>query len=299
MQALEFYSQISLTDLSIPAFQRNLFINQGVAYVQQAQQAAEVFDLADILSTEALKFFNYARDLDCEIQKQDQEKTSEFMCLPNHLIEGWIHQAVEIRQAHDRKKEERKVVQWLEKGPQGSLTSGSNAISILQGALAQVQKSLRFLFVYDPSYGSLDVTTFKDLQTEVIRRAELFIPAVLQEQRELFSQRETASSRCQQQPWDQVIPLFDRGYRAIQSVQQDLGKFPKENLQALAKQEQAVQDWHDALQLLLHPPHPQPQKEPSENRPSEDIHETLRLIQEMHQEDQPLQETKNEEWHTW
>lgn len=121
-------------------------------------------------------------------------------------------------------------------------------------------------------------------QEAVLLRAASFIPAVLKEQNINYHDANHQKTSCQQSPWDQVIPLFDHGLQAAKKGA------------VAAQQEQTLQDWQQAYNLLLSPP--QLNQSSGASAPK-NYAETFRLIQEMYLEDQPKQPQETGEMHTW
>jgi tetratricopeptide (TPR) repeat protein len=130
------------------------------------------------------------------------------------------------------------------------------------------------------------------MQKETIIAANAFLPAVLAEEKKLFDSKNPKVQRCQKQPWDQVLPLFDKGYQSALAASQGI-----EPQQMLLEQSKTLFYWKEALQILSQPPRPQSINLPEQA--SSNINEILRRIQEMQAQDQPVQEPSYQELHSW
>jgi hypothetical protein len=172
--------------------------------------------------------------------------------------------------------------------------------AILKQAVAQADRTLQLFFLWELMPGKTQGQPMiqeivKDAQQQTLAWGPRFIQTVLTEQKVSFQQ-----ANCQQFPWDQVIPLFEKGYHKAQQVNQQLALAPVDHLQLLVNQGQAIQEWQQALHLLLQPPQPQ-QINSSSTTPqaSENLNETFRLIQEMYLEDQSDPQPAAQELHSW
>lgn len=171
---------------------------------------------------------------------------------------------------------------------------------ILKQAIAQAERTLQLFFLWElmleKSQEQLGIQEIvKDAQQQTLTWGPRFIQTVLTEQKASFQQ-----ANCQQFPWEQVIPLFEKGYHKAQQVDQQLASLPIDHLRLLANQGEAIQNWQQALHLLLQPPRPQ-QTNASSTTPkaSEKLNETFRLIQEMYLEDQSEPQPAPQELHSW
>lgn len=195
-----------------------------------------------------------------------------------------------------------------------SLDTASDPTIVLAEILEQANRALQLTFLRDlmeensqPLTGTESI--LKSQQTDTLKRAALFIPAVLKAQKESYEQVLPSDSRCQESPWDQIIPLFDHGYRAAQAAEKKLLEEKIDFQTVLADQKQTVKDWQQALDLLLHPPQQGAQGKsgaggtgpsPSTSATSKDLNETFRLIQEMYMQDQAQpNQGPQKEMHAW
>ncbi len=170
----------------------------------------------------------------------------------------------------------------------------ATAIETLQFALKQAQYMLQLLLLSEIIVAEEEekgevVIILNRQQTEMFSQVNPFIPRVLKEQK--------SQGGCQHLPWNQVIPLYDRGYRAAKTVKKELSQTPLDFPRLLANQQETIKEWQHALQLLLHPP--SSLEAPSSSSPQKDVTETFRLIQEMYLEDQSQPQPAVKEWHAW
>ncbi len=172
-------------------------------------------------------------------------------------------------------------------------SKASTPVAILNDALGQASRTLQLFslkdFMQAKSHQQEDLHEILTQQLQAALEKSLpFIPVVLEEQKKLYHQTGNPNARCQESPWDQVIPFFDRGYQMAKKAAAQFSPL---------KWEQTVQDWQQALNLLINPP--QPNLQPEKSSSSQNLSQTLGLIQEMYLQDQaqPVQEQK--ELHSW
>jgi Ca-activated chloride channel family protein len=118
--------------------------------------------------------------------------------------------------------------------------------SILQGAIEDQREALtlnrlRLTQGADEKDDSALLKMTQESQSQVFETAKPFLNAVGFEENKAF-QTEGGKDRCQAQPWNEVLPLFEEGVRAINRP--DL---------ALSNQETALEKWEEALEKLKHP----------------------------------------------
>jgi len=130
---------------------------------------------------------------------------------------------------------------------------------------------------------------------QTIAQADRLIPAILKKQDVDFHQNSKENSACQATPWDQAVPLFARGYQAAQKSGEQLGQLSSANKpMIIALVEQTLQDWRQALKLILNPP-----KNDQSSPANQKFAETARNIQEMYLQDQAKPEEAVMELHSW
>lgn len=168
---------------------------------------------------------------------------------------------------------------------------------ILQQALDQANRTLELSFLAEAISGDNTAqiyTILKSQQTSILTQIAPFIPTVLKEQYERFHQDQDANAHCQQTPWDQVIPLYDKGFRLAQNVEKQHQQTVLDFQTLIAAQIQTIKEWEQALDLILHPP-----QQGSGASTSQKWTNTFRQLQEMYLEDQSKPEQATKELHSW
>ncbi|WP_042281859.1 hypothetical protein [Candidatus Protochlamydia sp. R18] len=150
----------------------------------------------------------------------------------------------------------------------------------------------------------------KDVQVkqhQVIQQSLSFIPNALKEEKMNFNTGDSKIA-CQKHPWEQVIPLFENGLLAAKQTEIWMKSFPLQFFAILNEQQKIIINWQQALKLLENSPSfseqsPNPNPDPSHSnskpKTSQDIQETLRLLQEMQSNDQPQKSQSSKERHSW
>lgn len=169
--------------------------------------------------------------------------------------------------------------------------------SIMQRILEQANRLLQLSFLA----GGMPETShsetshiLKNLQQNMLTQALFFIPAVLKEEDKRYHQTTDKEVRCQQIPWDQVIPLFDQGFRLAQQTEKQFHISSIDYQTIINGEIQTIKDWQQALNLILNPP-----KQEANSSNSQKWTETYRQIQEMYLEDQSEPEQTSKELHSW
>lgn len=376
IEALEFFQKINPSDLSLPYFGGNLFLNEGISYLQFAQKASP--DLQVIFIEQSLKAFDQAHRLECLVQKEETASSCQFSL----LLDQWIKNA--HQQLHSVYQQ--KYQDWKENRDKNSTTSQNNQdlqqalidyellllqetltidaleklipqfaalkvekeqtasleqikinlqksleelkankpaqarffllagfspihslintkdatpITILRQALDQAQRTLQMVLISktipeNASHPAQVRAILQNQQRNILSQASSFIPSVLTAQSIDYNQTKAEKTSCQQSPWDQVIPLFDRGYRSAQSADKEFNQSAFNSEVIISNQEQTIQDWQQALKILLSPPQPSPTSSTSQK-----LTDTFGLIQEMYLQDQAQPEQKIEDMHSW
>jgi len=225
------------------------FLNRAVqtalawAYVHQAHASEDLQDRVYYYK-EALHTIKKAQDANCKLT--GCESANELVSM-RRLVKQRVSESLQEQGVIVVKSE----VEGDPKSPQEAL----------QGTIDRQKEALRV--------NRLSERKDVEAQLHVIRSAEKFIPLVL------VQQRETYETKCQNIPWNQVIPLFDQGYQqAIQAFKQG----------SIMHQEKALESWKRALAFL---------EEPHRSSPTEieDV-EAIRVLQEMEEADRlPIKET--------
>lgn len=141
---------------------------------------------------------------------------------------------------------------------------------------------------------------WREEQEYVLQTSRQFLPAVLELQVKKY--QGDGEFRCQARPWDEVLPLFQKGWEEAKAANDLLQT--KELEKALVHEGRALVAWQEALALLKKPvkdhsspcqgsakqPKPQEKAAPEENeaqvKPKEDMQDILRVLQELNQDDQ-------------
>lgn len=168
---------------------------------------------------------------------------------------------------------------------------------LLQQAIDQTQRTLQLALLTEamPKEASNQVqAVLKKQQKRLFAQVAPFVPAVLQDQDIRFHQTKDLNSRCQQTPWDQVIPLYDQGFRLAQNVEQTFQQNSMNFSIIIPAKMQVIQDWKQALDLILHPP----QEQGAASTPQKWA-ETFRQIQEMYLQDQAQPQQESKELNSW
>lgn len=147
-------------------------------------------------------------------------------------------------------------------------------------------------------------------QSRIIDKAEAFFPAVIDKQNIGFKQEKL----CQRGPWDEVVPLFNRGLLDATLANQLLKSKPSQQRVVIQLQERVLKAWKEALDKLQSSKQAEKKEEQQskeENKPQEegqaqpktepkpeeqkslkpiqpggsDLNDVLRLLQEMENDD--------------
>jgi tetratricopeptide (TPR) repeat protein len=144
-------------------------------------------------------------------------------------------------------------------------------------------------------------------QKLTLNTVEPFLTVVLEKEIKEYPER------CQCKPWNQVIPLFEKGREAAKEAMEWINKGKRPRL-AMLLQEKALKYWREALEKLRHPdeekkppeekkPEPPPEEPPPlEEDQSASVDEVLRLLQQMDKDDrrpEPGQTTPQKGTRPW
>jgi hypothetical protein len=145
-----------------------------------------------------------------------------------------------------------------------------------------------------------------DKQEETLEFVPLFIKNLLILERKKFQEKgRPTNQNCQKKPWDQVVPIFEKGYQEALIAKEALSQEQLD--QALASQGETIIQWEQALDLIKEQEtqHQEEEKEKEEqqenslNEAHEPINETFNLLQEMETEDAPVYPETNQEINAW
>ena len=157
--------------------------------------------------------------------------------------------------------------------------------NILKSALDEQQYSSNLMGL------TKDNSVIQEAQHNVELRARPFLNTVLALQQEKYK-----NQGCQRHPWDQVLPLFTRGYAAAQRAESSLKDASIPLNSVIIDQEKARRDWNEALRKLQEPlPHEEPERA---------FGQVLHFLQEMEQDDlkitpKPIPQLQQEGWKPW
>ena len=140
------------------------------------------------------------------------------------------------------------------------------------------------------------------MENKTLEVANNFIERVLIQQNEHFKgSEEKASARCQKYPWEQVIPLFENGYRSARLAQAQLSENPSRLSLALSDQYFTIKYWTQALDFLRRFSKNSNGQEDQSDSPQKDenMQEIFQALQKMESEDAPSNHPVLKERHTW
>lgn len=166
---------------------------------------------------------------------------------------------------------------------------------VLKQAIRQAQRALQFqqlALLNDASSAEAAVNSLlKDQQAKTLTAASLFIPSILKFEKTNFNDKQ----QCQDTPWDQAVPLFEKGYSSAQQAEQAL----RQSSLALTQQEQTLVNWQPVLPLLDQTASSHSTLTQPSSTSSQEIQHVLNLIQDMQAEDIPAQPKGPKEMHAW
>lgn len=160
-------------------------------------------------------------------------------------------------------------------------------------------------------------------QSRLLHQAETFFPAVIAKQKQLFQQEKL----CQKSPWEDAVPLFNRGFDDANRANQRLTSEPSLLHAAAKEQANALKAWKEVLNMLQINKRSEKKESPQQAEemkpqgtgqgPTEkqrrlkpaqpggsDLNDVLRLLQEMENDDRSKPQmiessSKKEVEHPW
>lgn len=267
IDALSFFQQVHPADLSLPQFGQNLLLNEGIAYLQYAEDISLPkpyrFDIQKFFIEHSLNAFETI------VAMNTHQK------LP--LLEQWKAKAqLQLTQIAEQKHQ-------YETDPSHVVKTEMTSAHVLKNTLKQAQETL-LLFLQSAIQEKPDLENLLKNQQSTLMQASSFIAAVLKDQ----------TIQCNSSLWELVIPLYDRGYHAAAYGAELLKQTPINTSSLIANQEQAITDWTQALEFILHPPSPQGRSSSLQQSAS-----SFQNIQEMYLQDQSQPPPETEELHSW
>lgn len=179
---------------------------------------------------------------------------------------------------------------------------------LLKSALKEAKQLLNLNFLYQEA-GAVSAEKIEfirslllDIQKRVIDYPPVFIQAVLRLEKKRFQKEQDPLQTCQKDPWSQVIPLFQKGYKELLLGAKETEHSLFEN--ALPHQELTVLNWEKALAAFEKGEGSQGQADTSEDQQNSSEQETpadkiFQDIQEMQLQDTPENKGQNEDLYTW
>lgn len=179
--------------------------------------------------------------------------------------------------------------------------SKSLPIEILENLLEQIKKVHHLTnlaqLTEDVENNRAVFDLLSNLTNKIIKMANEFIERVLTY--EITQYRKVSDQvnlQCQKNPWDQVIPMFEKGYQSLSEANKALNKTPMELFSALSFQKTTIKYWTQALSIL--------QSGLSSNalhttQKDQDMQEIFRSLQEMEAADNLKKQPSSKEKHTW
>lgn len=289
LEALSYYKKIKPVDLSLPQFGRNLALNEGISYLLYANALPlpppYLYDVQLLFTVHALQLFKSAFELEIREGQEEGDRPSRLIMQWRARANGQFEESIKQKKEYiDKKtlKTENEIENILESGLQQSLKA---LILFLQAVMIDNnidQKAVR--------------EQIENEQHRIFIQTAAFLPAVLNQQQSDFqrSSMDQSHSSCQESPWDQVIPHYTSGYRAAQKAEALLKIFPVDGEKIISAQMKTIQEWAEALQMLVNPPSSLPSKT-SEDK----LTDSLGQMQEMFMQDRLQSVPENKELHTW
>lgn len=125
----------------------------------------------------------------------------------------------------------------------------------------------------------------QNAQNLAIQMSHVFLKDALQLQKQTFKN----DRLCQFKPWDEVFPLFEKGYQAAQFAEKLLEKKMLSSHLTVEKQNEAMTSWKKVLEKLKQPFFASTCKGSGRDQEQQPNQEVLNLLQQMEMEDQSPQ----------
>ncbi len=182
--------------------------------------------------------------------------------------------------------------------------STDDPIIVLENALAAERSALQLNHLYsiapekDRNLEMQQIVT--KAQQKVVEIVPQFVTAVLIKEQSLFKNKE-----CQNTPWNQAIPLFDKGSREAKGANALFATIPPSSEAALDNQTATIKYWKEVLRMLKNPPSKsqvpkQPEVQPkSIDQAPNNPEDTLLLLQEMQLQDKKDNWQMPKEFKSW
>lgn len=307
-RALSAYISISQSDGLPPPLQTSLKTNTGIAYLEKARELKKLspppYGIILAMQKDALKVFEEAgattmpnpdsarlrqlasaalaetaKEMD-GIDRSAGDGAPILTLDPKDIVQEIAKENIRRAAAIMQMKGPKEILQEI-------IVEETFAGTILHLGLRTSSEK----FLSDPSW--------KNAQKDVLATVEKFLPAVLEQQ--ISGYRSSEEHRCQARPWDEVIPLFEKGRQEAKAASDLLEQErPRVALQHIAR---ALIAWQQALALLNKPvtdmdspcqsgEKPQESKEKGEKAdqkssvsPKPGANDVLRVLQDLHEDD--------------
>ncbi len=291
-EALNYFGEIDMTKVTSPFLVRNILLNKAIALQSLANETMMDQDPASLIRKQS--FLEQSSDLlkrwmevDCRIQKIENQ-SKDIPCVITSIISNLekelklkINALIEKQKQEDQQKNKNKF-------------TGTPAENILEESIIQLKNSAQQTrLVLEKGDATDNEAIFQPYQ-QAAKIGSEFYAAVLEEQKKQFLDS-TLLNRCQKQPWDQVVPTYEKGRLIAETIEKEMKKVsPNWKTIYFLEQEQLI-EWIHALYMLKNPPIPESE---SAKNPNE-INQTMRLIEEMEAQDRLNQSSLKGLEDTW
>jgi len=252
---LQGLAQDPLQETTLTALQTSQSQIESILNSTQAEQSAELK-----IVKEGLKNAGHSLNLSLQMLKKNQAQQAHLFLEAAYL---YIKRILTLLQDFKTHK------------PADILTE---AIADQKDALSLTRLAAQTSNLEDPHSDPDLNQILLNLQNDTLAAFQPFAEAVYLLQKELFQ-----ANNCQEKPWNEVLPLTEKGRQAAGTAQDYLkkGSVPRDFV--IAKQEEAMKNWQLALEKL------QQYKMPETNTGSaskpQTFQQVLRLLEEMNQQD--------------
>lgn len=227
--ALDYFEQISVTELAIPRLGRDLFLNEGIAFLQQARELTNqhspfALDQEALLINQSLLTLAKAESIDCQIQQSEQEKKISHGCTPSQLVHEWLNKA--HHQLNTLRQQQREL--WIEQ------TSIENLASLISDNIKEVIHLLQSFQEQKKaqSSGSYNLYFYQQAESLLPLWKALQNKKLSQDQKELIDSASTLYLKGAQDLTNDAFPSavdqFNQTIKSLSSL-----AFPQESIQQI------------------------------------------------------------------
>lgn len=305
---------------SLPLLKQRASANLAAARLMQLNSQLNTLPKDSPISIQLFLLFRQAlfdmeksRTAECELEALEGAATCPPINIENqkahNYLESIVHSLTESRPMKTRIEDAIAFLYHKNDLPDKNRPSDPSPAAFLEKLIAQ-EEFLLLLYQLKDDISSQSKENFldnkelslPDLQHLTITQAQAFPKLVLSHQQTAFS-NSNSTSRCQCQPWNEVIPLFFSGYgHAVKAAANPKPDNPdlQENSSLEKSIQQAIVSWKEALTKMRAPPSQkelkQPENKPSQSEPEPDqkslkevqnekLYDLLRTLQDMEQDD--------------